>query len=286
MYKLLNADFYRLIKNKIFWGLIIITLCMACFFLKNLEFYGDSIELLITNLFGTIGFFISLFTTLFVGLEYANGAIRNKIVVGHSRIKIYLSDLIISITVGIIIELAYILFILVVGNVILDEAQFVLPIAQFFKMLLHIVTIIIMYSTIFNCITLLCNDITVSTVICIIFVFIMFLSDGTLSMIVHSEKYNYQYTYNEDGEETREIIGPNPNYPGETKKQIAKVLRNFTPIGHTNQVNEVVGEQISQIMMNYKGEIPNTTNLLWYSLGTIILINTTGIYLFDKKELK
>lgn len=286
MYKLLNADFYRMIKNKIFWGLIIITLCMACFFLKSLEFYGDSIELLIINHFTTIGFFISLFTTLFVGLEYANGTIRNKIVVGHSRIKIYLSNLIISITVGIIIELVYILFMLVVGNAIFNEVRLVLPITQFFKMLLRVVTIIIMYSTIFNCITLLCNDITVSTVICIIFVFVLFLSDGTLSMIVHSEKYNYQYTYNEHGEATREIIGNNPNYPGETKIRIAEVLRNFSPIGQTNQINETVSEQISQIMMNYEGEIPNTANLLWYSLGTIIFINTMGIYLFDKKELK
>ena len=286
MYRLLNANFYRLIKNKIFLGIIIITLCMACFILKNLDLFGNYIEGLVMTHLTTIGFFISLFTTLFVGLEYANGTIRNKIVAGQSRIKIYISNLIISITVGIIIELAYILFILVVGNVILDEAQFVLPIAQFFKMLLHIVTIIIMYSTIFNCITLLCNDITVSTVICIIFVFIMFLSDGTLSMIVNSEKYNYQYTYNEQGEATREIIGLNPNYPGETKQQIAKVLRNFMPIGQSNQISEAVSEQINQIVMNYKGEIPNTTNLLWYSLGTIILINTMGIYLFDKKELK
>ena len=238
------------------------------------------------NHFGTIGFFISLFTTLFVGLDYANGTIRNKIVVGHSRIKIYLSNLIISITVGIIIELVYILFILVVGNVILDEAQFILPINQFLQLLLHIITIIMMYSTIFNCITLLCNDITVSTVICIISVFILFLTDGTLAMIVHSEKYNYQYTYNEYGEATREIIGLNPNYPGETKKQIAKVLRNFTPIGHSNQINEAVSEHVNQIIMNYKDEIPNTNNLLLYSIGTIIIINVMGIYFFDKKELK
>lgn len=286
MYKLLNADFYRLIKNKIFWGIIIITLCMACFFLKSLEFYGDSIELLIMNHFITIGFFISLFTTLFVGLEYANGTIRNKIVTGHSRIRIYISNLIISITVGFIIELVYITFILVVGNVIHEEVRLILPIAQFAKILLHIVTIIIMYSTIFNCITLLCNDITVSTVICIIFVFIMFLTDGTLSMIAHSEKYNYQYTYNEQGEATREIIGLNHKYPGETNKQIAKVLRNFIPIGQSNQINEAVSEQINQILMNYKGEIPDTSNLVVYSLGSIIIINVMGIYLFNKKELK
>ena len=286
MYKLLNAGFYRLGKNKIFWGIIIITLCMACFFLKSLNFWGDSIELLLINHFVTIGFFISIFTTLFVGLEYANGTIRNKIVAGHSRTKIYLSNLIISITVGIIIELVYILFVSVVGIAILDKVRLMLPVSQFIKMLLHIVMIIIMYSTIFNCITLLCNDITVSTVICIIFVFIMYLVDGTLSMIVHSEKYSYEYTYNEQGETTRKIIGLNPNYPGETNQKIAKVLRNFMPMGQTNQINEVVSEQITQIVMKYNDEVPDTTNLLWYSLGAIIIINAMGIYCFNKKELK
>ena len=286
MYKLLNAGFYRLIKNKIFLGVIVITLCMAVFFLMNLNNVGNSIELLIMNHFGTIGFFISIFTTLFVGLEYANGTIRNKIVAGHSRIKIYLSNLIISITVGIIIELVYIIFISIVGDFILDKLQVIFSVSQFIKMLLQMTIIIVMYSTIFNCITLLYNDITVSTVICIIFIFIMFLVDGTLAMIANSEKYSYYTRYDENGEVFREINGLNPNYPGETKKQIAKMLRNFIPIGQSNQISEAVSEQINQSVMNYKGEIPNTTNLLWYSLGTIILINTMGIYLFDKKELK
>lgn len=286
MYKLLNAGFNRLIKNKLFWGLILITICMACFFLKIRDDLGESIELLTMPHIATIGFFISIFTTLFVGLEYANGTIRNKIVVGHSRTKIYLSNLIISITVGIFIELVYILFISIIGKTIIDDLPLLMPVSQFITILLHIVMIIVMYSTIFNCITLLCNDITVSTIICIMFVVIMYIADIKLAIIANTEKYNYEITYNEKGEETKQIIGLNPNYPGETNQNIAKNIRNFMPVGQTNQIMEVVSEQTGQIIMNYKNEIPDTKHLFGYSLGNIIIINAMGIYVFNKKEIK
>lgn len=286
MHKLLNAGFYRLIKNKIFWGTIIITLCIDWFCLSNINMLGGSIELLIMNHIGIIGFFISVFTTMFVGLEYANGTIRNKIVSGHSRIKIYISNLIISIIVGLIIEIVYILFIFVIGSRILNKIQLILPVIEFAKLLLHIVLIIVMYSTIFNCITLLCNDITISTVLCIICVFIMFLADLFFSQIVHSEKYKYMTNYNENGEPYREIIGVNPDYPGETKIQIVKIIRNFIPVSQSNQINEVISERVSNKMMNFKNETSDTINLIGYSLGFIIVINVIGIYFFNKKELK
>lgn len=283
MYKLLNQGFYRLRKNKIFWGLLVLTICIACFFLNNSKKDNSNsyMDELIMQHIGIMGFFISVFTSLFVGLEYANGTIRNKIVVGHSRIKIYLSNLIISITVGIIIEIVYILFV-----AIILKGTLILP-SQFDTILLHIVMIIVMYSTIFNCMTLLCNDITVSTVIGIMIVLVMFIADVALAVPAEAEEYSYNYNYNAQGEETREINGLNPNYPGETKQKIAKIIRNITPIGQTNQIMAVFSEAIR---INAKGEAigewSDTTYLLWYSLGTIIAINAMGIYFFSKKELK
>lgn len=283
MYKLLNEGFYRLRKNKIFWGLLVLTICMACFFLysskkDNSNSYID--QLMIEHIV-TIGFFISVFTSLFVGLEYANGTIRNKIVVGHSRMKIYLANLIISITVGIIIEAVYILFV----SIIL-KGELMLP-SQFGTILLHIVMIIIMYSTIFNCITLLCNEITVTTVICIMLVVVMYIADGVLAITAEAEEYSYTYKYDAQGNTTREVNGLNPNYPGETIQKIAKTIRNITPVGQTNQITTAV---VEATLINGKGEIigkwMDTTYLLWYSSGAIIVINAIGIYFFSKKELK
>lgn len=278
MYKLLNAGFYRLRKNKIFWGIIVITLCMGYFCLK-LKGAGSGIDLLLLDNLVTIGLFISIFTSLFVGLEYANGTIRNKIVVGHSRIKIYLSNLIISITVGILIEFVYMLFVTIIGLPILGGLQ--MPISQFIKILLNIVMIIVTYSSIFNCITLLCNDITMSTVIGIILILAMFVADGALSQTANAEKYRYQITSDENGVITKEIIGIDQNYPGETKKKIAQFIKYIMPTGQANQIGLNVSNQI-----RFQEEAVDTTNLLWYSIGTATIINVMGIYFFSKKELK
>ncbi len=278
MYKLLNAGFYRLRKNKIFWGILIITLGMACIFLYSVSSSTAIDQLLLKNI-GVIGIFISIFISLFVGLEYANGTIRNKIVVGHSRIKIYLSNLIISITVGIIIEFVYMLFVAIIGIPVHGGLQ--IPTFQFIMTLLNVVMIIVSYSSIFNCITLLCHDITMSTVICIILVLVMFIADGTLSLIANEEEYRYMITHNEQGVVTKEIIEPNPNYPGETKKKIAQTILNIMPM---SQANKITGDISNQILLNE--EATDTTILLLYSLGTTIIINVIGIYFFSKKELK
>lgn len=278
MYKLLNAGFYRLRKNKIFWGIIVITLIIAGVLFNMLELsYG--IDIILLKNIETIGFFISIFTSLFVGLEYANGTIRNKIVVGHSRIKIYLSNLIISITVGIILEVVYMLFICIIGIPLLGGIK--MPISQFIKILLNIVMIIVTYSSIFNCITLLCHDITMSTVIGIILILVMFVVDGALSQTANAEQYRYQITSDEKGVITKEIIGLNPNYPGETKKRIAQSITYIMPTGQANQISLNVSNQI-----RLNEQAVDTTNLLWYSIGTTIIINVMGIYCFSKKELK
>ena len=280
MYKLLNAGFYRLIKNKVFWGILIITLGIAGVFLYNkLDDSTNSIDNLLLDHIGIIGIFISIFTTLFVGSEYANGTIRNKIVVGHSRTKIYLSNLIISIIVGIIIELIYMLIIVIIGIPVLGGIQ--IPFSQFALILLSIVMIIITYSSIFCCITLLFQDITMSTVIGIIFVLAMFVIEGMLSLTANAEKYSYQTTRDEEGIVTKEIIGVNPTYPGETKKKIAQTILYIIPTGQANLLERKVSNNII-----FNEEITEIPILLIYSLGTTIVINIIGIYCFNKKELK
>lgn len=47
-------------------------------------------------------------TALFKGSEYSDGTMRNKIVVGHKRCNVYLSNLIVCTTAGILLCIAYI----------------------------------------------------------------------------------------------------------------------------------------------------------------------------------
>ena len=97
MSKLLKAGLYRLKKEKLFWGFIIVSILVAIYVLTMLKV--STLDSIINEYLYFIGLMIAIFVSVFVGKEHAEGLIRNKLIVGHSRANIYLSNLIISIIV-------------------------------------------------------------------------------------------------------------------------------------------------------------------------------------------
>ena len=98
MLKLLRADFFCLRRNRAFW------LCAAAAFALSsvcmLQASGDSAQTLEQHLLQVFPFLPILhaaFVSLFLGLEYQDGTLRNKLIVGHSRKCVYLSRLLVSI---------------------------------------------------------------------------------------------------------------------------------------------------------------------------------------------
>ena len=159
MYKLLNASFSRLRKNKIFLGLVILTLIIAAFMLiseyldkvKYSSVFGissNTTDILLMKFINIVGFFIAIFTSLFVGAEYSDGTIRNKIVAGHSRKNIYLSNLIVSIVVGLILEFIYLIIISIVAIPVFGAIQ--MSYSQFLLILLDMIMIIIVMTSATN----------------------------------------------------------------------------------------------------------------------------------------
>ena len=287
MYKLLNAGFSRLMKNKIFWGIVIITIIIALGLVLNRisssGFFENEIEPVLTNYILFIGFFIAIFTSLFVGTEYSDGAIRNKIVVGHTRKNIYLSNLIISIAVGLFIEIVYLILVMIIGIPTLGGLQ--IPIDKFLFILLDMVLIIIAYSSIFNFITLICSDITIATVVCILsFIGMFVVSEFVVSPIANDKKYYSNYVTNENGEiiETQKHL--NPNYVGDFAKQVYKNILYIIPFGQASQIQSTMSN------LSYENDRYMTDTDIklagLYSLGLIIVINGIGIYFFKRKDLK
>ncbi len=268
MYKLLNASFFRFKKDKVFWSLIAITLGIASFNLYNSmkNHIGEStgIDNLLLSYILIIGIFMSIFTTLFIGLEYASGTIRNKIIVGNSRIKIYITNLIISIIAGILMQLVYMIFVTIIGGNALGGLK--MSLSQFGLILLDIVMMIVTYASIFTFISLICTDMTKSTVISILLVLVMFIINGAISQTANAEKFIINRVY--DNEE----IMPNPNYPGDTKKKIAQTIIYIIPTGQASEIQD------------YKNL--DTKRLLLSSISVSIIITIMGIYCFCREDLK
>jgi len=133
MINLLKADFYKLLKTKM--GYILLIVCAALSLLM-LGIYGlakyvslsvDDMPLVIAgraimfssfSLSSNIGIIIPIFVGIFTLTDIRHGTIRNKILFGESRTKIYLSHLIVSITLSLVAAILSFI-ILAIGSLIL-----------------------------------------------------------------------------------------------------------------------------------------------------------------------
>ena len=103
MDKLLRADFSRLFKSKEFWicaalmlavsvGNAFRTINSAKNFLSDTKFYIDEYVFSLAPYTAVIS---AVLISLFLGTEYSDKTIRNKLIIGYTRTSIYLANFII-----------------------------------------------------------------------------------------------------------------------------------------------------------------------------------------------
>lgn len=104
MRKLLSANFARLWKSKTFWFLLtsLFALCLTLSLDKIWQVrsllaagYARAIDKRLFSEAPYIGAFQAVFISFFLGTEYSDGTIRNKLVVGHQRGHIFLSNFVV-----------------------------------------------------------------------------------------------------------------------------------------------------------------------------------------------
>ena len=85
---------------------------------------------------GVLPLLIGIAAGMLIVQDFRNNTIRNKVIVGHSRIKIYLANWIVSVTVMLIYMLVYLVVAGVIGGIILGFEDF--PQKEMFVNLLHV----------------------------------------------------------------------------------------------------------------------------------------------------
>lgn len=275
MIKLLNAGFTRLRKNKVFWLFLIFSICMSLFMVyskyKDMKEYGAvvQVEQIILNYSTIIGVVIAIFTSLFLGVEYSDGAIRNKITIGHSRIKIYLSNLII---VSITSVFCYIVFSLISAGIgVLLFGWVKLEGVNFNILYIDILFLIIAFSAIDTFIAMICANKTYTAIGTIILVFIMMMIALTCFNILCASPTIQYVTIDNNGEMVTNEE-PNPRYPTESERKVYQFVVDVLPAG---QAFQIAGRNNS-----------NFNILPVYSLANFIVFTGAGLVIFNKKELK
>ena len=158
MANLLAEGYRRLFKGKRFYivlAVIIAIPTIAAVFLRIVEKRALNLGgALVFSLIGTMSMFISITAGLFIINDFKNNTIRNKIIIGHSRAKIYLANLIISLTVAFIYQMVFWLTLIVFGKTIMRFDDF--PSKEIFQNMLLTLAIIFAFTScfVFICTTL------------------------------------------------------------------------------------------------------------------------------------
>lgn len=275
MRKLLRANLDRLKRDKVYWGGMI---CMIAYCImvvisqyKTMKEYAVECQL-DTFLFGSfmmIGIELSVVISLFVGTEYSDGTIRNKIVVGMSRGDIYLANSITCSVGAVVSALLATLFVMIVGVPLFGWVG--MGFSDLVLMILIYAMAAIAYASIYNLIAMLCSNKAYTAIINVVLSFGLLFASIYLQQRLSAQEMIDQGVLGESGGIVFETV-ENPSYLTGTAREIHQFFFDLLPSGQAMQVVCV--------------EVIHPYRLLLYSAIVIIVCNAIGVWFFKKKDLK
>lgn len=113
MRRLLSAGFAGLRKNKVLWACVLGAFGISLFIVlygakRATQFSIDyPLDRYFFNFLPMVGLLWAAFSGLYVGADYDHGLLRNKLVVGHTRVSVYLANLTVSMAAAILVLAAW-----------------------------------------------------------------------------------------------------------------------------------------------------------------------------------
>ena len=278
MNKLLFANIMRLWKAKVFWAVVAVVFTLGTVIPISIKI--TEIRLGVFNsidpVFGQfsifIGIVLAIFCSFFVGKEYSYGTIRNKIICGKKRADIYLANFITCTAVSLMLCIAFLLPYLGIGIPLIGSFNMEKEIV--FWLFLTVTVLSIAFASIFNLIAMLSTSRAVTASVCILLTFLfLYLGFQLRGMLTQPEIIDGT-AYDENGVAYKEVEDfPNPEYLQGGERNVVRFLCNLIPGG---QVAQCVG----------KGTVGDLSQLPVYSLGVILITTGTGVFVFERKDLK
>ena len=180
MSKLLRANFARLLKSKLFWLGIVFMLALGIYFpidhynIMQKEGRAVSLDSGFYMFMLVIPLILPIFCGFFIGTEYSDGTMRNKIIIGGTRITVYIANFIICTAAAFIISAAYAVPYLIFGIPLLGF--FNSGIAWVVVILLCVIAVTEVFTAFFTLIAMLIPNKANGAVSCILIGFVMYIS--------------------------------------------------------------------------------------------------------------
>lgn len=283
MRNLLSANFLRLRKSALFWGLLGVMFALGAAF--TLQRFWDQvtyaefgalhyIDEAFFNYVMIIGIVMAVFIPLFFGAEYSDGTIRNKLAVGHSRVIVYLAHALTAAAAAILFCLAYILASLAIGVPLLNGGL-ERPLPIFLLNLVGSLVLAAAYSALFTLVTLNVRQKAVSSVVCILGTLVLIFSSFYVKARLSEPETWINYGLDKTGKVTM-LEYHNDRYLRGAERAVYEFMYDFLPMN-----------QSMQYYSSYSKEhAPQTQRMIAYAALISTLSTAGGAALFRKKELK
>lgn len=269
---LLRADFSRLWRSASFWVSVLVMAAAAVFELAvsypHREQPGilDNRYMLFVLMSGVV---LAAFCSLFVGAEYSDGTIRNKIAVGHSRANLYLANLVTCAAAGVLVCLGYILPMAAAGVPLMGGFELPLPSILRFTLCAFLMTASL--CAVFTMAALLNQNKAVVAIICIFLAYFLLFLGIYLNSRLTEQAIIPAQEYIENGQILVREAMPNPSYVQGIKRTIFEILY------------DLPGCQAVQLVATAEA---CPVRLPLVSLGTIAVSTGIGLALFRRMDLK
>lgn len=292
MFKLVSAGFFKLRKSlcfKIYLGFgfvySFISVIMHYFDVAKVKMfvstgaltmddYYYNVDSVLFDSAMTMLFAAAVFTAVFIGREHGDRTIRNKLIVGHGRSGVYLSNLIVCITANLAGLLLAMGVTLAVGIPLMScgftVGEIVLRIAFMIIATIAVTAIMVFMSMLISSKAAGCAVMLISMFV------LLFISTGIEGSLSTPEYYtDYEMIANEDGgysvEEDAKV--ENPYYVSGIKRQIYEFIDRASPVSQLYH-------------MAASAELPDTVIALASDSVILVLFTGMGILIFRKKNIK
>ena len=258
MMKLLRADLIRLKRSFAFKLTLLGMLVLAIFFMSMQATGMDYTVPLSRVIFlpmSMYGIGMAAFVSVFVGTDFSDGFIRNKLLLAKDRSSFVISEIIVSSIACVIVYTLITIFTASIGRFFFENNVDTIVFLQFFLLglLMSIVT-----GCLFSVLTMLCGNKTHAIILCMGLAFCMlFLCLHTNEILVQTEFKNG-------------II--NPHYVGGIRRTLCSILHDLNPCGQAAQLSS--------------WQVFHPIRALFINVIMIIVSSSLGCILFHRQDIK
>ncbi len=288
MSRLLNADFARLFRSRLFrvcavfsalygagkiiWNIIFPNSTYVLVNNRDLHLFDmDGIEILIIT---------AIFICLFIGQEY-DGALRNKIIVGKTRLSIYLANLITCLAAAAIFYILFASFLLI--TFVFSGGTFVLSLSTMALYMLLQLFSILSASAVFTALAMLIHRKSASAVTALVLLFVLFMADAFCNSRLNVLEGNIHH-YDPITDSFTDIDCSDE----ELEKMAAlRFALNINPAGHQSQIFSSYSNELLRVVAPQfaTDNDPAPVQIIPYSIGIIAASAVVGTIVFRKKDL-